>query len=259
MRRIATAVVIAPPLIAAIYFGSPYAEIVVLVLAGLMAWEWARICGADTFDLCTISMIAIAVCSLVLAIILAFDVAAWLITAGSIATALLAIRENKADPFWCALGVAYISLSCLAFLWLLLEPRFGRVVVLWLIATVIATDVAAYATGRTVKGPRLAPTISPGKTWSGLAGGVIGAGIVGFFTAGLAKLGSPGVLALLSGALALVAQAGDLFESSLKRRFSVKDSSQLLPGHGGILDRADGLLAGSLAVALLAVLTSGRG
>jgi phosphatidate cytidylyltransferase len=129
------------------------------------------------------------------------------------------------------------------------------------LALVWATDTAAYIAGRGIGGPRLAPRISPNKTWAGLAGGVVGAALVGLVASLLrdapADVGLPGEmwrLVALSGVLALVEQAGDLVESAVKRHFGVKDSGNLIPGHGGVLDRVDGLIAVSLAVAGLSAL-----
>jgi phosphatidate cytidylyltransferase len=128
----------------------------------------------------------------------------------------------------------------------------GMQLVFWLVIVVVATDVFAYLTGRSIGGPKLAPRISPGKTWSGLAGGVAAAVILGALAAGL---GGWGWLqgGLFAGILALVAQSGDLFESFIKRRAGVKDSGHLIPGHGGMLDRLDGYL---FAVPTLAVLVA---
>src|SRR5215468_347717 len=114
-------------------------------------------------------------------------------------------------------------------------PDDGRVAVFWLLGIVWATDIGAYAAGRALGGPRLAPRVSPNKTWAGLAGGVVGAALAG---AAVAAAGSApvGGLALAGGVLAVVAQAGDLGESLAKRRFGVKDTGTLIPGHGGLLD-----------------------
>jgi phosphatidate cytidylyltransferase len=125
---------------------------------------------------------------------------------------------------------------------------------LWLLAVVWATDIGAYAVGRGVGGPRLAPRWSPRKTWSGLAGGTVCAALAGGLTA-LALGVSPALpLVLTSAGLAIVAQFGDLAESLAKRRFGVKDSSGLIPGHGGLLDRLDGLLAVIPAVTLMTLI-----
>jgi len=127
---------------------------------------------------------------------------------------------------------------------------------LWLLFVVWATDIAAYFVGRGIGGPRLAPGISPGKTWAGLAGGMLGAAVVGGAVAA-ASGGPAGLAVMVALVLAVVAQAGDLFESFLKRRAGLKDSGTLIPGHGGVLDRLDGLLFAAPAYALL-VAVGGR-
>ena len=121
-------------------------------------------------------------------------------------------------------------------------PAQGRDLVFWLLAVVWATDIGAYFAGRGIGGAKLAPAISPNKTWAGLIGGALAAALVGIIAARL--LGSGAIPLAVGGmALAVVAQGGDLLESWCKRRFGVKDSSHVIPGHGGILDRVDGLLA----------------
>jgi phosphatidate cytidylyltransferase len=150
---------------------------------------------------------------------------------------------------WVALGAVVVGVPCVALVWLRLQPGDGRLVVFWVLAVVWATDIAAYAVGRTLGGPRLAPRISPNKTWAGLIGGALGAALTGgaiaaAVGAGVAEAGIAG------GVLALVAQAGDLGESLAKRRFGVKDTGALIPGHGGLLDRVDGLLTTLPVVAL---------
>ena len=147
-------------------------------------------------------------------------------------------------------GAAYIALAASALIELIIP------VVIGLIAVVIATDTGAYFSGRTIGGPKIAPKISPSKTWAGLGGGAIAAGLValGFFysNVGSDAFSARGVGAFLIGAiLAVVAQCGDFFESWLKRRANMKDSSNLIPGHGGIFDRVDGLLPVAIVGALL--------
>jgi phosphatidate cytidylyltransferase len=211
--RIISAAILAPLVLGAAVIGAPYWDILVALMAALMAWEWARLCGGR--------------------------------------------------PGWLLLGLFYVSLPCLALLWIRNLPG-GLETLLWTLALVWATDTAAYVAGRGIGGPRLAPRISPNKTWAGLAGGVVGAALVGLAAAllrgGPADAALPGEmwrLVALSGVLALVEQAGDLVESAVKRHFGVKDSGNLIPGHGGVLDRVDGLIAVSLAVAGLSAL-SGR-
>jgi phosphatidate cytidylyltransferase len=163
---------------------------------------------------------------------------------------------------WRVVGLAYISLPCASLIWLRGvslpdAPQAGSVMLMYVLCIVWATDIGAYFTGRTVGGPKLAPTISPGKTWAGLGGGIAAAAVVG----GIGYIFSPFPTkiywAILLGALlAVVAQAGDLFESWLKRRAGVKDSGTLIPGHGGLLDRADGMIF-TLPLFALLVYSSG--
>ncbi|MCB2052768.1 MAG: phosphatidate cytidylyltransferase [Geminicoccaceae bacterium] len=143
----------------------------------------------------------------------------------------------------------YLGVPALCILWLRDQPE-GFALVLWLVAIVAAADSFAYFVGSTLGGPRLAPRISPGKTWSGLIGGVAGAALVGGAAAWLLHWTVPAAAALAA-MLALVSQAGDLFESWMKRRAGVKDSGALIPGHGGLLDRLDGYL---FAVPVLTVI-----
>jgi len=156
-------------------------------------------------------------------------------------------------------GVAYVLLAGVALLWLRADPVAGRADVLFLLLVVWAGDIGAYLVGRWVGGPRLAPRISPGKTWSGSLGGLLAAIAVGVLTAHLTSEAlTIWRSALIAGLLGVVAQAGDLLESYVKRRLQVKDSGHLIPGHGGLFDRLDGVLAAAPMAALLA-LTLGRG
>ncbi|MEW5728019.1 MAG: phosphatidate cytidylyltransferase, partial [Pseudomonadota bacterium] len=151
---------------------------------------------------------------------------------------------------WAGLGALYVGLPSVALVWLRGDPEVGRETVFWLLLLVWATDTGAYAFGRLIGGPKLMPAVSPKKTWAGLVGGMICAGAVGLAVAAAVPLPNAAGLAVGSAMLAVVAQAGDLLESWVKRRFGVKDSSSIIPGHGGVLDRVDGLLAAGAAVAL---------
>jgi phosphatidate cytidylyltransferase len=158
-----------------------------------------------------------------------------------------------------AAGIAYILAGALGFAWLRTDPVMGRNSVLFLLAVVWVSDSTAYAGGRVIGGPRLAPRISPGKTWSGAITGLLAAGLAGFLLDWvLARAAAPARAALSAACIGLVAQAGDLLESWVKRRVGAKDSGVLIPGHGGLIDRLDALLAAALLAALLA-LAAGRG
>jgi phosphatidate cytidylyltransferase len=137
------------------------------------------------------------------------------------------------------------------------DPQWGLTALLFLYATVWITDIFAYCCGRTFGGPLLWPAVSPNKTWSGAVGGVVGgvaAGVAVAYASGIGTLWIVGIMALL---LSVLAQAGDLFESAIKRRFGAKDTGGLIPGHGGLMDRIDGLLVAALAAMLIGILHQG--
>ncbi|MTJ84095.1 MAG: phosphatidate cytidylyltransferase [Telmatospirillum sp.] len=249
-QRILSALVLAPCAVLAVWFGS-WAFIALAAVAGaLMAWEWSRLClgrfGADGLFLSMMS---------VLVVVLGAEapVAGLTLAVGSAVTVPWIGRWDGRSPLWMAAGALYIGLPALSLVWLRGQ---GRETVFWLLLLVWATDIGAYAAGRAIGGPKLMPRVSPKKTWAGLAGGMVSAALVGG-GAGLVYEISPTVLALLSALLAIVAQAGDLAESWVKRRFGVKDSSAIIPGHGGVLDRLDGLLAAAPVVAVICLAMGG--
>ncbi len=126
----------------------------------------------------------------------------------------------------------------------------------WLLAVIWATDIGAYAFGRAIGGPKLAPRFSPAKTWAGLFGGMASAALAGALVASTLAIPNVVLLVLLAIVLAGWAQVGDISESALKRHFGVKDSSAMIPGHGGFLDRLDGLLFAAPATALIVLMSS---
>jgi phosphatidate cytidylyltransferase len=152
---------------------------------------------------------------------------------------------------WTVGGLAYAGLSGISLGFLREGGHAGLVAVLFLFAVVWATDIFAYFVGRAVGGPKLAPAISPGKTQSGAVGGALGGVVAGLLVVAAAGYGSLPVLAVAALLLSVVSQAGDLFESWVKRRHGVKDSGSIIPGHGGVMDRVDGLVAAALALYLI--------
>jgi phosphatidate cytidylyltransferase len=247
--RIVSAMVMAPAVLAAVWLGPPYFPALIVAAGAVLGWEWAGLCGRGRVGTVGIPAIAAIVGAALLAS------AGWALAAlilaglGSLVVGWSAPR--RAEAVLAAGGVLWISVPSIALLWLSQDPTVGRRTVLWLLAIVWATDIGAYIVGRTLGGPRLAPRMSPNKTWSGLAGGVACAALAGAAAAWAfgAPLLSP--LPLASALLAVIEQSGDLAESLAKRHFGVKDASGLIPGHGGLLDRVDGLLAVVPAVALL--------
>ena len=170
-----------------------------------------------------------------------------------------AAGSRGGGPLLVAAGLAYVVARGAAICWLRGDPDAGRANVLFLLFIVWAGDIGAYLVGRMIGGPRLAPRISPGKTWSGAVGGLLAAVAAGLLVAHFLADGCDlGAAALIAALLGIVAQAGDLLESFVKRRLEVKDSGHLIPGHGGLFDRLDGVLAAAPVAALLA-LTLGRG
>jgi phosphatidate cytidylyltransferase len=167
----------------------------------------------------------------------------------SIGVALLARTQGKR---WLSTGLLYAGLPAIALIWLRNQPD-GFALVMWTMGLVWATDILAYFAGRAIGGPKIWPAISPNKTWAGLFGGMVGAALFSFGFAAWRGWPQAGFAMLLLGAfLAVIAQAGDFFESWLKRRAGVKDSGKLFPGHGGVMDRVDGLVPVACLVALWA-------
>lgn len=256
--RVLSALVLAPVAVAAAWFGSPWLPLVTALAGTVMAWEWARLCNAGRLGASGMALTG-AVLTAVAAAAVAGVGAAIALTLVGAAVVLVLARRGRGDnePGWLALGALWVALPCVLFLWLARTGGVGRLTLLWIFAVVWATDIGAYAVGRQVGGPRLAPRWSPGKTWAGLIGGAACAALAGWATARLIGASSALPLVSISAALAIIEQFGDLAESVAKRRFGVKDSSGLIPGHGGLLDRLDGLLAVIPAVAALSLFGGG--
>lgn len=249
--RLVSALILAPPVLIAAWLGGWIFAALVALAAGGMGLEWARLtgCGGPLGILLPSAAVLP-----VIAMAFGGTRTALVLTAACVATLWLAARRaDCAAPGWSALGTAWIAVACVALVWL--DRMAGHAAILWLILTVWATDTGAYVAGRSLGGPRLAPRWSPNKTWAGVAGGALCAAIVGWTTASLT--GAAVVLLVPAGiGLSLAAQAGDLAESLAKRRFGAKDSGHLIPGHGGLLDRLDGML-GAAALQWLLTLAAG--
>lgn len=198
--RVLSAVVLGPLLLAAVWYGFPWLDLIAALAAPVMIFEWSRL--------------------------------------------------TRGAPVLRVLAWTYALAALVALLWLRHQPTFGRETIIWLLVCIFATDIGAYFVGRTAGGAKLAPRISPGKTWSGLIGGMAWAAVASAATGYAFGLGETVHLAIAGAVLAVVGQAGDLLESAAKRRAGVKDSGRLIPGHGGLLDRIDGLMAVLVAVGI---------
>jgi phosphatidate cytidylyltransferase len=202
--RASSAVVLGPLMLAAVWFGFPWIDLVAALAAPVMIFEWARL--------------------------------------------------TRGTPMLRIIAWAYGLAALAALLWLRHQPAHGRETILWVLACIWATDIGAYFVGRAAGGAKLAPRISPGKTWAGLVGGMAWAAVASAAAGYAFGLGETVPLAVIGAALAIVGQAGDLLESAAKRRAGVKDSGHLIPGHGGLLDRIDGLMAVLVAVGVVRLL-----
>jgi phosphatidate cytidylyltransferase len=241
--RVLSALVMAPVALAAIYLGNPIFDIFVVAAGMVMIWEWTRLTGQGQFGAAGAALVV------VIALNSAAVYAGWpvavipVLIAGAVITAGIANWEGNERPIWAGAGALYVGLPTAALMWLRGYSEDGMLIVVWLFVVVWATDIGAYVAGRIIGGPKLAPSISPNKTWAGLGGGVLLAAVMGSVIAGLEDVTNAAIPAVAGGLLAIVAQIGDLAESAIKRKFNAKDSSNIIPGHGGLLDRVDGVIA----------------
>jgi phosphatidate cytidylyltransferase len=264
--RILSAAVLIPIVGLAAYLGSPWWDLLVVLFGAVMIWEWSRIAAksravSDRISL-LIARVSVVLVVLVLlgsafpsaspALRLALEAPRSVLFA-SVLVMLLALPFYGVAALWFGLGMVYVTVPCIALISMRGNEPFGLIEIIWLVSLVIAADTCAYIAGRSIGGPKLAPRISPNKTWAGLGGAIVGAAIVGAITS--IWMGSAVIQIWLAiggcAALAIVEQAGDLAESAFKRHFGVKDSGRIIPGHGGALDRVDGLMAVATAVAII--------
>jgi phosphatidate cytidylyltransferase len=243
--RLASALVLMPLVLAAVWFGPPWLPIAVAIAGAAMAWEWARMSGQGRFGAGEAVVTAAILGTVILAGFGHFGWAAAL----AVGAAAVSAWTRPSAWLWTGLGTLWIAAGLLAFLWLA-GPGGGRTTMFWLLGVAWATDIGAYAAGKAIGGPKLAPSLSPNKTWAGMGGGVVAAALIGVVAAFLVPVPIARAV-IVSAVLGLVAQGGDLAESQAKRHFRVKDASGLIPGHGGFLDRLDGLIAAVVAAALL--------
>lgn len=259
-KRVVSAALLLPAVLLCIWLGAEAWAALMAAAVALLAWEWVRLCGFSTRRLPGLAVPVLVLGAGTLAVEAAWGWAMALLLAGFAALWLLgrpAVDEPRARSVaWLAFGVLYIGLAGIALIHLRGDTTAGRGNVLFLFLVVWASDIGAYLAGRRFGGAKLAPAISPNKTWSGALGGLASAMLVGLLAA--AVIAPEGLVVgrtlLVAAALAVLAQLGDLFESWLKRRFNVKDSSALIPGHGGLLDRLDAVLAAAPAAALVSLL-----
>ena len=245
--RAASAAVLIPAVLGAIFLGWVFLVVIAISVA-LLAFEWTGMSTSRTRGASAILLTVFVLASLFSAYLAHFEVA-WLFVALGAMIAAAFAHYSAERPGDAAFGVVYIAAPCLALTWLRAMPNpISWTILLFTITW--SADIFAYLTGNALKGPKLWPSLSPNKTWSGLCGGLLGAMVTAMLVAAFstARLSLAAAAAVgLAGGVATM--AGDLCESMLKRRFGVKDSGDLIPGHGGLFDRVDGLLFAVLAVA----------
>jgi phosphatidate cytidylyltransferase len=245
--RVASATVLVPTVVAAVWLGGVWFPLMVSVCVVLLAREWGLM-SAPRAPRRVALVIALAVLApLAAASIGHFRIAWFLMLAGAAATALMArgAVERRADA---AYGVIYIAPACIAMIWMRSMPQGLSWTLLLFVVTWFA-DIFAFVVGSALKGPKLWPRFSPNKTWSGFFGGLAAATIAAVVLAHFSGMRLIWPAAALIGLLGgLATMTGDLWESMLKRRFGVKDSGDLIPGHGGMLDRVDGLMFAALVI-----------
>lgn len=254
--RVLSAAILAPLALGCIWLGgNAFAGLVALIAAGL-AFEWLGLCRQRGAVNAILVFAALPLAVLVAAWVGALQAIALLAVATG-AGIVVAGGVSRDRPL--AFGIPYLGLGAVALVWLRQPAGSGGVNVIVLLLVVWASDIGAYMAGRAIGGPKLAPAISPGKTWSGAIGGLIAAAVTGMVASALLAHGSPSWRpAGFAIVIGVISQMGDLFESQVKRHFGVKDSGNLIPGHGGLLDRLDAVLTAAPAAALLALIL-GRG
>jgi phosphatidate cytidylyltransferase len=256
--RVVSSLVLAPMAITAAYFGGVVFIAFWAMAAFAVLWEWETLVCADDRN----AVLATGVITLLgSALLLSRDrygIAVAIVALGCFGVAALASRIRRV---WCAGGLIYAAAILIAPVLLRSVATqgagFGFAAILFVFVIVWLTDITAYFVGRSAGGPKLMPRVSPNKTWSGAIGGTV-AGVVGGVIVAR-QFGADGFIciAVVAFVLSVASQAGDLAESAIKRRFNAKDASQLIPGHGGLMDRLDGFVAAAVAGALIGIMHGG--
>ena len=243
--RTASAAILGPIALLCLWHGGWAWDARIAVAMGGLGYEWGRLGKRGHAWVLAACLLGVWLCG-----------ALGGFTAGLLAVSVIGSAVAWRMGRFAGAGLPYAGIGGISLLWLRLQPQTGLIDTLFLVLVIWSTDIGAYLVGRVFGGPRLAPKISPGKTWSGSVGGLLAGGFAGGLLAG----GGHGfnAAALPAGfLLSVFAQAGDLLESAIKRKLSVKDSGRTIPGHGGLFDRLDGFLAAAPVAALLALSVHG--
>ncbi|MGK9055089.1 phosphatidate cytidylyltransferase [Neorhizobium sp. CSC1952] len=254
-RRIISGLVLAVAVLAATWYGGFSFRIVAAAIAVLIYYEWSTVTRLAERDFRANAFGWVAILLIAYNIVFGESDLAVPLLGGSAITAVLLVLWRRGS-WWLPGGIVYAGLSGISLAAIRGEDQAGFVATLFIFAVVWATDILAYFVGRALQGPKLAPRISPGKTWSGAIGGAV-SGVIASSALTLAVFSRLSFWTVaIAFLLSVASQVGDLFESFIKRRFGVKDSSHLIPGHGGVMDRVDGLVFACFAAFLLTLVYS---
>ena len=241
-RRLLSSLVGVPIVLATVYLGSPFFDALVIVLAGLMAWEWVRFFVLKFPSLWDVLVDIGLVIALVGVYLGWFNATFFVLGFVGVLLYFFVCIKNMKGARHCAVGIILVGAFVISFINLRYYPEVGLEFTIWILITVWSTDLGAYFFGRLIGGWRLAPRISPNKTWAGLGGGVATASLSSGIWLTWIGYNDLVIAFIVGGIVGCVAQLGDLTMSAVKRHFGVKDSSNLIPGHGGVIDRLDGFL-----------------
>jgi phosphatidate cytidylyltransferase len=254
--RVLSAVVLAIAVLGLTWLGGLPFRLLAALIGAAIFYEWcamSRTVANASYQVLTALFLA----AVLLAVVAGLPAATVLLVLAGALAASIVVGLVRGQGSWPTIGLAYAGFSAVSLAFLRDGDHAGLLAILFLFATVWATDILAYFVGRAIGGPKLAPAISPGKTWSGAIGGAVGGLAGGLAVAALAGVTNLPVLGLVALLLSIVSQIGDLFESWVKRRCGVKDSGSIIPGHGGVMDRVDGLVAAAFALYVIGWMAGG--
>ncbi|MFL2770371.1 MAG: phosphatidate cytidylyltransferase [Rhodospirillaceae bacterium] len=252
-KRVATSMVLGPITLVTVYLGFPYFHVMVVLISACVFSEFVQIVGERKLSL----RIIIAILTLVVGVAVAEISAIYAVTLVAILGLVLLLTDQSHRRFSIASIHVALLYAALPSITIIMVYTIGGVeTMFWLLAIVWGTDIGAYVLGRLIGGPKLASRISPNKTWSGAIGGVLLAIVALILVDFIYSIGLQSIHFVYAISVSILAQLGDLAQSSFKRKYNVKDSGRLLPGHGGVMDRVDGLWTASPLVAVLCVANS---
>jgi len=252
--RVISSLVLAPAALAAAWVGGIPFALFWSAAALIVLWEWqSLVTTRDRNAVLAIGAAALLGAAVLLTIGWPGTATAFFVL-GLLGMAAIASRARRR---WCVTGLAYATVAVAAPILLRKDVEFGFAAIIFLFVVVWLTDIAAYFAGRAIGGPKLMPEVSPKKTWAGAVGGTLAGVVGGVLAARQLGVGVSLATALIALGLSIVSQAGDLFESWVKRCFHTKDASTLIPGHGGAMDRLDGFVAAAFAAAVVGLAHGG--